>query len=668
MISRSVPILTGLAVCALLAGQQAGNAATRLRISRAEYRDKVYASWLGQCIGNLYGLAHEQKYFYEPGPDNFPLGYSGRGAQRMRQLNGAFSDDDTDIEYMYLHAMEKYGAEPTYAQLAEFWLRHVRREVWLANRAAVGAMQYGYTPPWTGMKSVNPHWFQIDPQLVNEIWAVTAPGMVQYAAGKSAWAARVMSDDWAIQPTVHYGAMYAAAFFESDILKLLEAGKAMLPPGAKFAQTVDDMIALHRKYPGDWKAARKESLQKLYFQEPEATRTATNANLNGAFGILALLYGGGDFQRTLDIACALGFDADNQAATMAGLLGIVHGTKGLPPSLLRPFPELGWSAPLNDKYFNVTREGLPDASLTDIAERIAAQGEKVILGHGGQRLLDNGVEWYEINSEAEFRPPFEFPAGTMPVIEAGRPVSHEFLVSGASDRVRWRIANGALPRGLQLKDGRISGTASDRTGEYTLTLEVQSGSKSIRRDITLVVRGENLARSAVRILAPVQRADLSLRKLLIIDTPPTVFSDSVEVIRDGRRTGDGATFVSLGAGSDPRSDAYGYEWAEPKKIGLLAFSTGFLEEASGWFTALNVEWSDTSGVWNVVKNLRSTPSFPDGNDPVSKTHFAEYLLQFDPVEARAIRITGPVGSARGLVKNPPLFTSISELGAYAPLH
>ena len=74
----------------------------------------------------------------------------------MKQLNGAFSDDDTDIEYMYLLAMEKHGIEPTYAQLAEFWLHHVRREVWLANRAAVGAMRYGYTPPWTGMKAVNP--------------------------------------------------------------------------------------------------------------------------------------------------------------------------------------------------------------------------------------------------------------------------------------------------------------------------------------------------------------------------------------------------------------------------------------------------------------------------------------------------------------------------------
>lgn len=97
-----------------------GAATPRTRITVREYRDKVYAAWLGQCVGNIYGLAHEQKYFVEPGPDKFPLGYTGWGADRLKQLNGAFSDDDTDIEYMYLMAMEKHGIEPAYSELAAF--------------------------------------------------------------------------------------------------------------------------------------------------------------------------------------------------------------------------------------------------------------------------------------------------------------------------------------------------------------------------------------------------------------------------------------------------------------------------------------------------------------------------------------------------------------------
>ena len=128
------------------------------KISVEEYQDKVYGSWLAQCIGNVYGLPHENDYIEEPGPEAFPYGYQGN-LERLKRTNGVFSDDDTDIEYMYLLAMEKHGPEPTLAELAAMWKYHVRNRVWLANRAAVAAMNYGFTPPVTGQKEFNPHWF-----------------------------------------------------------------------------------------------------------------------------------------------------------------------------------------------------------------------------------------------------------------------------------------------------------------------------------------------------------------------------------------------------------------------------------------------------------------------------------------------------------------------------
>lgn len=146
-----------------------------LTIPVKEYQEKVYASWLGQMVGNIYGLVHENKYIDEPGPDSFPYGYDYKplpfaglpATEFLKQQKGAFSDDDTDIEYMYLLQMEKHGIEPSYAQLAEAWKYHVRGWVWVANRAALRMMNYGYYPPHTGQKEHNPHWFQIDPQLVS---------------------------------------------------------------------------------------------------------------------------------------------------------------------------------------------------------------------------------------------------------------------------------------------------------------------------------------------------------------------------------------------------------------------------------------------------------------------------------------------------------------------
>ena len=114
------------------------------------------------------------------------------------------------------------------------------------------------------MKTYNPHWFQIDPQLVNEIWAVTAPGMVDYAATKSDWAARITKDGWGIEPTIHYGAMYAAAFFEPDINKLIDIGLGALK-GIRW-------ILLKNPENLDDKKDEKERLEKaLSLHKPLAT-------------------------------------------------------------------------------------------------------------------------------------------------------------------------------------------------------------------------------------------------------------------------------------------------------------------------------------------------------------------------------------------------------------
>jgi len=120
--------------------------AKEMTISTAEYHDKVAGAWLGQMVGNFYGLSYEFKFIDQPGPNKFPYGF-GASLQRLDELNGAFSDDDTDIEYMYLLQMEAHGVEPTYQQLATAWQYHVNDRVWAANRQAVALMRTGVTPP-----------------------------------------------------------------------------------------------------------------------------------------------------------------------------------------------------------------------------------------------------------------------------------------------------------------------------------------------------------------------------------------------------------------------------------------------------------------------------------------------------------------------------------------
>ena len=250
-------------------------------ISETELRDKIAGAWLGQMVGNIYGLEYENDFVDEPGSGPFTW---EKGFKKMVDVDGAFSDDDTDVEYMYLTLMEKFGTQPTYAQIREGWMYHIRDRVWLANRATLGLMHYGLTPPFTGDINVNPHWFQIDPQLINEIWAFTAPGMAEYAAGISDWAARITSDSWAVSPTVVYGTMYANAFFETDMRKLIEGSIEFLPEGDRYKDIVRECLALYDANPDDWYDARQVISQKYWHNEDTFSKTIWNAALNGAMG------------------------------------------------------------------------------------------------------------------------------------------------------------------------------------------------------------------------------------------------------------------------------------------------------------------------------------------------------------------------------------------------
>ena len=71
-----------------------------------------------------------------------------------------------------------------------------------------------------------------------------------------------------------------------------------------------------------------------------------SAMINGLMGGMAFLYGGGDFRRTMGVAIAAGFDCDNQAATLGGLIGVMHGGKAIPYDLTHKSQGSNRSAPI----------------------------------------------------------------------------------------------------------------------------------------------------------------------------------------------------------------------------------------------------------------------------------------------------------------------------------
>ncbi len=646
----------GLASSLFCTSTLAGQDDSYLTIKASDYQQKVYASWLGQMIGNFYGLSYEFKFIDQSGPNKFPYGY-GVSLDRIREVNGAFSDDDTDIEYMYLLAMEKHGVTPTYRQLAKYWQYHVKEKVWAANRAALTLMHAGFSPPLTGNKNYNSEWFQIDPQLVNEIWAVTSPGMLDYASAKTAWAAKITNDSFGIEPAIHYAAMYSAAFFETDINTLIDLGNDAIDPDSRFYKTVEHMRALHKQYPNDWQQARKimaEHYAKTFDYNLNSW-VAIDANLNGACAILALLYGEGDFQKTLDMSSAIGFDADNQAATLSGLLAIMYGIQGIPDNLLYPVKDRNWDKPFNDQYINVSRFNLPDARISDMAKRTALQGEKIILANGGKREVRNGETYLLINRGATFSKPLELPLAPALIAEQNKAFYFDILTDKHASNT-FDIVAGKLPDGLKLQGGVISGKAT-QTGQFSFTVALKQHKESVQQTYQINVFQPNLAPFAKQVISNSASIDDKGTKLNII-------ADGKYGLKDGLTHGQ--TYYSKSEQSADKTDFYGYLWDEPQAISTLVFNPGYTTEYAGWFTSLSVEYLNPDGDWQGVDELVTNPKINFDNDKYLKGKYINHSLSFKKIQTQGIRIIGRAGGVQPDDQSQPWVyqTSIAELTVY----
>jgi len=610
-------------------------------IAAKEYQDAVYASWLGQIIGNTYGLGYEFKFIDKPGPDDFPYGYDFT-LDTLRKYDGAFSDDDTDIEYMYLLQMENHGVDPSYYQLANAWKSHVKERVWFANRMAVTLINVGHYPPVTGNKQFNSEWFQIDPQLVNEIWAVTAPGMIEYAVAKSEYAARITSDDFGLEPTLHYAAMYSAAFFEKDINRLIEVGKEVLPDSSRFSMAINFVKEQYRLYPNDWQKARVNVIDKYYRVEDynHHSWAAVDATLNGALGIMALLYGQGDFQQTLDYACALGMDADNQAATMCGLLGIVNGFESIPKELMYPLDSVDWKLPFNDSYKMITREGLSDARITELAERSVKQAEKIIVKYGGEIFNKDGETYYKIPSDAVFESPFELNLIPKQSLRVGIPWQYPVYVGSHKAMVEMI---GELPPGIQYKEGLLQGIPSTK-GTYSFDIMATSNGDVKQITVQLFVFDENKAGCATSVLFNTDARD-----------------KNIEVIRDGDiRT----TYISVKNEQQPDIDYYSYTWDQPQNISTLIYNNGKPGEFYGWFTDFKVEYLNNEE-WESLDDIHVFPEMNMDNSQWLKPAYQDYTIVFEPIKTKGIRIIGVAGGIEKDANNAHLgiefASSIGEL-------
>jgi len=238
-----------LAFCGLLAA--APNA--ERTISELELYDKLHGMWIGQLIGNAAGRSTEGQYDgSEPNPN----------ASVPWQIKRVWdADDDTDIEYLGLHIIETSGFDCNATDIADQWLEHLTAKgLYLANKQAWSLMLDGFLPPDTGSRTYNQHWYSIDAQIGTETLGALSPGQPHVARDLTDRFARITNSDFAVHAAQFYAAMYAEAFFESNIPSLIEGALPWVPPASRTGQVIRDVLDWYYEDvadgTADWRATR----------------------------------------------------------------------------------------------------------------------------------------------------------------------------------------------------------------------------------------------------------------------------------------------------------------------------------------------------------------------------------------------------------------------------
>lgn len=324
--------ILGLSACTQPeAGNNAGNNTT-IVISRDTLLDKIKGGWAGQTIGVTFGGPYEFRFEGTFIGDYQNLKwYDGYLKETMVNSPGLY--DDLYMDLTFVDVFEKYGLDAPADSHANA-VAYAEYMLWHANQAARYNVLNGIKPPQSGHWHNNPHADCIDYQIESDFAGLMSPGMPNTASAISDKIGHIMNygDGW--YGGVYVGAMYALAFTSKDVNYIVTEGLNTVPAESNFYKCISDVISWHKQYPDDWKRTWFE-VQKKWANDnscPEGVYVPFNidATVNAAYVVIGLLYGNGDFTKSLEISTRCGQDADCNPSTVGGILGAMYGYSNIP--------------------------------------------------------------------------------------------------------------------------------------------------------------------------------------------------------------------------------------------------------------------------------------------------------------------------------------------------
>jgi hypothetical protein len=303
-----------------------------LTISQDVLKDKIKGGWAGQTIGVTFGGPTEFRYNGTIIQDYIPIKwYDGYLKHTMQNNAGLY--DDVYMDLTFVDVFEKKGLDAPVEEFANAYAS-AGYMLWHANQAGRYNILHGIKAPQSGHWENNPHADCIDYQIESDFAGLMSPGMPNTASVISDKIGHIMNygDGW--YGGVYMGAMYTLAFTSNDIHYVVTEALKTIPKESRFYKVINDVIQWHKQFPNDWKRNWFE-IERKWSEDigcPDGVFVPFNidASVNAAYVVLGLLYGNGDFTKTMEISTRAGQDSDCNPSSAGGILGAMLGYNKIP--------------------------------------------------------------------------------------------------------------------------------------------------------------------------------------------------------------------------------------------------------------------------------------------------------------------------------------------------
>lgn len=331
-----------------------------MKLDFVKYKNKVKGCWIGKNIGGTMGGP------YEHSREILDIkGFSTKAGEPL-------PNDDLDLQLVWLHALENIGPYNINAStLGEFWLSFITPH-WNEYGISKANMKRGLIPPLAG--DYDSSWSNSNGAWIRtEIWACAAPGIPSVAAKYAMEDAKV--DHGSGEGTIaaaFVAAMQSAAFVLEDITDCIEIGLSAIGKESRVAKSIE-LVKKCYSSGKNWVEARNLVCE----QNKDIGIGWFEAPSNVAYAVIGMLYGEGDFKKSMLTAINCGDDTDCTAATVGATLGILYGNDGIPAD---------WAEYIGDKIITgslsqgCVGDNFPK-TCTELSERTVAMAPSVLHMH-----------------------------------------------------------------------------------------------------------------------------------------------------------------------------------------------------------------------------------------------------------------------------------------------